>query len=297
MRKVYWLTAKAERISLDTAQRFWKELIRAGRWVNTAAGFALEVDLPRLELWKQNFDAMQEAGIRVPVPWGHSYDPRDNAGFVESLEIRGDALWGLLDIPNAEDAEKIGNTVLDVSVSINTNFVDGSGREWGEVIEHVALTNYPVVTDQNEFVEEETGGEPASEDEALTLELAQPAKRNGMMLELNQRIYRLERERAAWQVNEALRQGKFTRPAADALHRLLEAGICAKYAMDAGARSAADIDIAALARTVIEATPAGAVIDMTERTRVRPMSNAPAGQMDEARAAQMARENRRLAGL
>jgi len=51
-------------------------------------------------------------------------DPRDNAGFVEAVELRRDkpgaaALWGLLHVPDDADAEKLGRTVRSVSVSIH----------------------------------------------------------------------------------------------------------------------------------------------------------------------------------
>jgi len=152
-KEVLWLVQPDDDpLELSAGASFWKELIREGRWVNAKAGFTLEVDAARLEQWEQNFHAMADAGIRVPVPWGHSYDPRDNAGFVEEIELRDGGLWARLNVPDEDDAAKVGRTVRAVSVSINPDFVDGAGKRWGEVIEHVALTNYPVVTEQEDFV-------------------------------------------------------------------------------------------------------------------------------------------------
>ncbi len=167
--EVYWLVAPADEMALDNGGKFWKELIHQGRWTNTRAGFTLQVDHGRLEKWKRSFDEMRGAGIRVPVPWGHSYDPRANAGFLEELELRDSGLWGLLNVPNEEDAARLGKTVAGVSVSINPNFTDGAGREWGEVIEHVALTNHPVVTEQGDFIQ--AGTQSDEEKRAITLQL------------------------------------------------------------------------------------------------------------------------------
>jgi len=303
---VYWLVTQAGEIALD-GSRFWKQLIREGEWTNAGAGFTLPVDRKRLERWAEQFAAMQDAGIRVPVPWGHSYDPRDNAGFVEELELRdgdpaGAGLWGLLNIPNDEDAARLGKTVSAVSVSINPSFVDGSGRDWGEVIEHVALTNYPVVIDQGEFIHAAADG--AETKHAVMLELAAPAADHGTEhesenpqlgtgnSELANRLYQLELERAERDVDDAMRQGKFTRPAAAALRRLVAVGIERKYSFDA-----AGADIAALAHDIIANTAPGAAVDMTEHTRLRPMPDPSGPAMTDARATKLAKENRELAGV
>ena len=295
---VYWLTSSADEVALDETQTFWKELIREGEWTNLDAGFTLKVDRERLELWVRNFNDMAEAGIRVPVPWGHSYDPRDNAGFVDELELREDALWGLLSIPNPEDAAKLGSTVWSVSVSINTNFVDGSGREWGEVIEHVALTNYPVVTDQADFVQ--AAARNGDERRAIMLERTeehadgppdpQPGPQNS---ELTNRLYQLELERAEREVDEALRMGKFTRPVAEALRQLVAAGVERRYSFDSA--GAGGVDVSRIALDIIANTPAGSTVDLAERTRLHAMPDPSSRTMTDARAAQLARENKKLA--
>jgi hypothetical protein len=314
-KEVLWLVRPDdEPLELSTGTRFWKELISEGRWANPAAGFTLDVDGERLGRWLANFEAMTDAGIRVPVPWGHSYDPRDNAGFVSELELRDGALWGLLDVPDAAAAEKLGRTVRAVSVSVNPHFVDGSGRDWGEVIEHVALTNYPVVTGQGEFVRADD-----AERSAITLEPAEPdaasddsdsetdtgedtppeprtpaADQRNPALET--RLYQLELERAEREVDDAVRAGKFTRPAAQALRRLGAAGVARRYAFGPPTGDARGADVLALAREVIAGTPPGAAVDMTERTRVHVVPEHGAG-MTAARAARLADENRKLAGV
>lgn len=293
---VLWLIHPADGGAVPSGTRFWKELIREGRWVNARAGFTLEVDRERLGRWAERFAEMAAAGIRVPVPWGHSYDPRDNAGFVEAVEVRGGALWGLLDVPGRDDAERLGRTVRGVSVSINPHFVDGAGRDWGEVIEHVALTNYPVVAGQGGFVPAADG---APERAAVALELAPaaaepapaPPARNSA---LSNRLYQLELEQAEREVDEALRRGKFTRPAAEALRELIVVGIERRLAFDGAGGEC--WDVARLARKIIENTRPGAAVDMAEHTRVFAVPP-PGGGMTDARATALARENRKLAGI
>ena len=360
--EVFWLvTPGDDALRLDAGQQFWKELIREGRWVNAKAGFTLEVDAARLAQWKQNFRAMADAGIRVPVPWGHSYDPRDNAGFVEEIELRDGGLWARLNVPNEDDAAKVGATVRAVSVSVNPNFIDGSGRSWGEVIEHVALTNYPVVTDQGDFIQ---AGDEGEEKRAIALELApddkpvdfaavgqqlgiegelnrgnftdavrlrfdelnaelescrtelmelrathvepddgqaapdsEPGTRNSELgtqnSELTNRLYQLELERAEREVDEALRLGKFTRPAAEALRQLIAAGVERKYSFD----GADGVDVAEVALSIIADTPAGAAVDTTEHTRVHVVPDPSGSAMTDEKASQLARENKTLAGM
>jgi len=361
--ELYWLVSRAGEIELDAGTKFWKELIREGRWINAKAGFTLQGDRGRLAQWARNFHEMADAGIRVPVPWGHSYDPRDNAGFVEEIELRDGGLWARLNVPNEDDAAKVGATVRAVSVSVNPNFIDGSGRSWGEVIEHVALTNYPVVTDQGDFIQ---AGDEGEGKRAIALELApdeqpvdfaamgqqlgiegelnygnftdavrlrfgelnaelescrtelmelrathvepddgqaapdsEPGTQNS---ELTNRLYQLELERAEREVDEALRLGKFTRPAAESLRQLIAAGVERKYSFGLSADDAPDTDasrhdIAALALDIIANTPAGAAVDMTEHTRVHVVPDPSGSAMTDEKASQLARENRKLAGM
>ena len=132
--------------------RFEKELLRVGRWAHPAGKFVLEVTRDRLTRWVENFRRMLAKGIPVPVPYGHSYDARDNAGFVREMRVEEDRLVGVLEIPREEDARRLGATATAVSVSVNPEFVDGQGERLGEVIEHVAITNYPIVAGQANFV-------------------------------------------------------------------------------------------------------------------------------------------------
>jgi hypothetical protein len=132
--------------------RFEKELLREGEWVHPQRKFRLKVTPERMANWIRKFKEMLSSGIKVPVPYGHSYDPKDNAGWLEELKLAGKSLMGVLNIPRTADAERFGTTIKDVSVSINPDFIDGTGKRWGEVIEHIAATLHPIVTSQKNFV-------------------------------------------------------------------------------------------------------------------------------------------------
>jgi hypothetical protein len=133
--------------------RFKKELITTGTWERPGAALVMDVTQERMDEWVRKFYEMKTAGIKVPFPYDHSYDPRENAGFVTELKREGESLYAVIEVPREEDAKLMGTVIQDVSISVNPNFVDGTGRKWGEVIEHVAATNYPVVSGQGNFVE------------------------------------------------------------------------------------------------------------------------------------------------
>ena len=113
--------------------------------------------------------------------------------------------------------------------------------------------------------------------------------------ELTNRLYQLELERAEREVDEALRLGKFTRPAAEALRQLIATGVERKFAFDGAGAGGADVAAAAL--DVIANTPAGAAVDMTEHTRVHVVSDPSGAAMTDAKATQLAKENKALAGV
>lgn len=131
-------------------KRFWKELIRIGSFIhpqNLKEKF--EVTLDRMKEWVRNFEG--KIVDSVPVPYSHPKDNveliENNHGIVKKLEIRENkSLWGLLDTD--EDAsKKIENEqIASVSVSIDPAFLDNQGKNRGEVLRHVALTNDPYIT-------------------------------------------------------------------------------------------------------------------------------------------------------
>ncbi|MGR3310223.1 MAG: hypothetical protein ACUZ77_05545 [Candidatus Brocadiales bacterium] len=130
---------------------FQKELIRTGTWGPPGKEWTLKVTKDRIDGWIKAFDSMKRKGIKVPVPYDHTFDSKRNAGFVEKLWRENNRLLAEIEIPLDEDIERIGTTIKDVSVGIIPDFIDGKGNEFGEVIEHVALTTFPVVPSKDNF--------------------------------------------------------------------------------------------------------------------------------------------------
>jgi len=131
--------------------RFLKEIIRVGRYRHPQrAGETLDITEERLRRWVDNFYA---APAKVWVPYRHSTDPQDNTGWVEDLFLDDGRLYAVLRITDEGAATLLRDgTVADVSVAVEPDFADMTGRRWGEVIRHVALTVDPYIRNQSGFI-------------------------------------------------------------------------------------------------------------------------------------------------
>lgn len=117
------------------------------------------------EYCRQQFEAnsaLVASGIPVPASWEHRDDARPGRlsrddmasarakgtlGFVEKYEIDDKSrVFAIVDAPNEVDAKK-AETVRFCSPEID-QFTDGTGKEWGEVFTHIAITPRPVQHDQ-----------------------------------------------------------------------------------------------------------------------------------------------------
>jgi hypothetical protein len=133
------------------AGKFRKDVLRTGAW-HLPGGKILRATPSRMDGWIAKFNEMRDAGIQITAPADHSDDSKDNMGFVEGLEREGDTLFTILDVPREEDQSRIGTTIREVSVEVTPHFVDGSGKDWGEVISHISPCTKPVVFGQANFV-------------------------------------------------------------------------------------------------------------------------------------------------
>jgi len=67
--------------------------------------------------------------------------------------VDGDKLFAVLRITDERAAALLRDgTIEDVSVGVENDFVDMSGRRWGEVVRHVALTLDPYIRNQGGFI-------------------------------------------------------------------------------------------------------------------------------------------------
>lgn len=149
--------------------------IRDGVWQSPQG--PVPVDQTRLKHWSSQFKKMREAGLNIPISWGHSIAAvpnkadqtflaaRLNAGYIEnmdtdgkSLDLHADAPGMTLDGNKLVSVAKLPDTGLpvttaikEVSLGIANKFIDGSGRVWDDVITHLAVTPHPVVNGQDGF--------------------------------------------------------------------------------------------------------------------------------------------------
>jgi hypothetical protein len=112
------------------------------------------------EICREQYRRNQElidAGIPVPVCWEHRDDQRPGrlslddwnserakgtAGHVKKYEIdEKHQVWNVIEIPDDADGKK-AEIVRFCSPEID-RFTDGTGKDWGEVFTHIALTPRP----------------------------------------------------------------------------------------------------------------------------------------------------------
>lgn len=170
---------------------FTKKIVKPGiHNVNSidAAGVVTRKKVPitkkRIAHWANQFAEMRKAGINIPAPVVHDRNATPlsteerakldeammkeepgsfrNAGWWENLFPDSDGvLHGVVDVPLAKDAEKIGTTVKEVSINTMPEYIDGTGKKWEDVIYHVALVNHPIEPGQDNF-------KPLTPEETLT---------------------------------------------------------------------------------------------------------------------------------
>ncbi len=156
-----------------------KEIIAPGTYFYTdeKSGLPrkLDVDSALTKYWLDQGTKMLDFGLKVPVPYEHDFQinpmtPKDkllnNAGEVKEYRIRDilkgdplydakrgevkDALFGIVDVQDPHIRDKIGTSIRWTSPWINS-FMDGDGRQWKNVIAHLALTTKPRITSQSPF--------------------------------------------------------------------------------------------------------------------------------------------------
>ena len=137
----------------------------------------------RLTGYVDNFNRMRANGIRVPAPESHireakpeegvggwsttEFGSKSNYGFWEKLEVvdheldNGQvvkALFGTVDVPNEDDAARVGTSVVETSIfEDKTPFIDGKGQVYDGALSHIALVTKPIEANQPNFEPVESG--------------------------------------------------------------------------------------------------------------------------------------------
>lgn len=151
-----------------------KEIVAPGDYwyidENTQTPRVLNVTPDLNRYWLDQGNKMVAAGLPIPVPYEHDFTahpmtPKDkllnNSGWIKEYRLRDepdpitkeprkDVLFGVLDIQDEDIAQKLPTTIRWTSPWINS-FTDGSGKQWNNVISHLALTTRPRITKQSPF--------------------------------------------------------------------------------------------------------------------------------------------------
>lgn len=125
---------------------FRKELISIGNYEKGDIKFDVDDDL--LHHWKNTFEEMQNDGIEVPMPLGHTENSEARRGTAISLEVDKNeegknALFSIFKFRNEEDAKNLKDS--DVSIYVPLDFKNGNGKTYKYPIRHIAFTDYPVI--------------------------------------------------------------------------------------------------------------------------------------------------------
>lgn len=143
----------AQALALDAdGLTFLKEVIYEGDFV--ADGQEFSVDKKLMNHWVEQFERMKAAGVKVPVPLRHTTSPTARRGTVLNLATgvnanKKNALFATIKFVDA-DAAKLARST-DVSLFVPKDFEDGVGNKYTYPVEHVALTDYPVIPGLEEF--------------------------------------------------------------------------------------------------------------------------------------------------
>lgn len=140
-----------------------KEIIRPGSYFyreeTTGLPRKLVVTPELTKHWCDQGNAMLADGLTVPLPCEHDFNAHpmtpaekllNNAGWMKEYRLKGDKLFGVMDVTDPEIHKKLPHTIRWTSPWFNS-FTDGKGKEWKNVISHLALTTRPRIVDQQPF--------------------------------------------------------------------------------------------------------------------------------------------------
>ncbi len=167
---------KGESFASQGMGKFVKEIIRVGHWTHPVTGQSVDFDKDRLNSICATSNRYLEKGNKIPFPSGHSFKNEDNMGWwTGPFMVEADKLYGVVTPTDPSAAQRIKDGTLDaVSARIDMT-VDAKGNEYEDCFIHVCGTNYPVLTEQKDFVQLSTEGGETREVPLLLL-AAKPRK-------------------------------------------------------------------------------------------------------------------------
>ena len=141
-----------------------KEIIGPGSYyyIDEKTGLPRRLDVtPELtKYWHEQGSKMLSCGLPIPVPYEHDFEqhpmtPKEkllgNAGEVKEYRLKDNVLFGVVDVRDSEVKRKINEGSIRWTSPWINSFTDGDGRQWSNVISHLALTTRPRITKQASF--------------------------------------------------------------------------------------------------------------------------------------------------
>jgi len=145
--------------------RVVKDVLRVGRWkygTDRATGEPKFWDVTEdaLKQLANNFPKMLANGVKPKLYWGNAdkiaagqhevNDPRDTIAEIDQVILHDGVLYASSYV-TPDQAKKLQNAPLEVSVKAQEDWMDGEGRKYDLALLHVAIVDQPVVTKQGPF--------------------------------------------------------------------------------------------------------------------------------------------------
>lgn len=132
---------------------FWKEVAHAGTFFK--GDQRIDITPRHISHWEKTHRAMSQAGLTVPVPIEHTNDPERRRGKVLEMAARPNsngipALYAKIKFRD-EEAAKMKDS--GVSIFVPKVAASGYGQTFVSPVQHVALTDYPVIPDLEPFAQ------------------------------------------------------------------------------------------------------------------------------------------------
>jgi len=132
---------------------FWKEVAHAGTFFK--GDQRIDITPKHIQHWEKTHRAMSQAGLTVPVPLEHTKDPEKRRGKVLAMSARPNsrgipALYAKIKFRDQE-AAKLKDS--GCSIWVPTETPCGDGRVFRNAVEHVCVTDYPVIPDLEPFTD------------------------------------------------------------------------------------------------------------------------------------------------
>lgn len=154
--------------------RVRKDILAVGSYTPPNRSWTLNVETDRLHKLARRFSAMRADGINVPIisvdaKGAHNWKPENTRGYLRDVAVEGDRLMGEIELIGDDAVKLAGRT--EVSVSIHPDYRGGNGRDYGEAIDHVAVTSCPVMPNQKNWRIAASRGGQADDREELCLSM------------------------------------------------------------------------------------------------------------------------------